>query len=124
MKIMPMNVRLLNLFLLATLLLASCTSRTREIIKEQYVISDIVASRIDDPNKKPTRSELEGFVFASRDTFETLKKKGKPLSMSVYSRAVTLSNNLKEDSSSVSDEELRQFVKMTRDAYKLMLEEK
>ncbi len=106
------------------LLIAGCTSRTKEIIKEQYVISDIIAERVDSADKKPSRAELEGFVKATKDTFETLKNKGRELSLNVYSRAVTLSDKIVQNEPSVTDEELRQFVKMTRDTYKLMLEEK
>jgi hypothetical protein len=104
------------------LMLAGCTSRTKEVVKEQYVITDIICDRIDSTDKKPTKEELQGFVIGTRDTFDTLKKKGKSISISVYAKATTLSDriNNKED---INMDELQQFVKMTRDAYKLILEE-
>lgn len=105
------------------LVLVGCTSRTKEIVKEQYVITDIICDRIDSTDKKPTKEELQGFVIGTRDTFDTLKKKGKTINVSIYAKAVALSDriNNKED---VSIDELQQFVKTTRDAYKLLLEEK
>jgi hypothetical protein len=104
------------------LVLAGCTSRTKEVVKEQYVITDIICDRIDSADKQPTKEELQGFVIGTRDTFDTLKKKGQTINITVYAKAVALSDriNNKED---ISMDELRQFVKMTRDAYKLILEE-
>jgi len=103
--------------------LVGCTSRTKEIIKEQYVITDIICDRIDSTDKQPTKEDLRGFVIGTRDTFDTLKKKGQTINIAVYAKAVALSDriNNKED---ISMDELRQFVKMTRGAYKLLLEEK
>lgn len=104
------------------LVLAGCTSRTKEVIKEQYVITDIICDRIDSTDKQPTKEDLQGFVIGTRDTFETLKKKGQTINIAVYAKAVALSDriNNKED---IDIDELQQFVKMTRDAYKLILEE-
>lgn len=104
------------------LVLAGCTSRTKEIIKEQYIITDIICDRIDSTDKQPTKEDLQGFIIGTRDTFDTLKKKGRSINISVYAKSVALSDrvNNKED---ISMDELRQFVKMTRDAYKLILEE-
>jgi len=105
------------------LVLAGCTSRTKEVIKEQYVITDIICDRIDSTDKQPTKEDLQGFVIGTRDTFETLKKKGQTINIAVYAKAVALSDriNNKED---IDIDELQQFVKMTRDTYKLLLEEK
>ncbi len=50
------------------LVLAGCTSRTKETIKEQYVITDIICDRIDSTDKQPTREDLQGFVIGTRDT--------------------------------------------------------
>jgi hypothetical protein len=112
--------------LLAVLVLsvaAGCTSRTKEVIKEQYVITDVICDRLDDAQKQPTKEELYGFVVATRDTFDTLKKKGKSISIAIYSKSVTMSNRIaaKED---IDYEELKQFVKSARDTYKILLEEK
>jgi len=105
------------------ILMVGCgTTRTKEIIKEQFVITDIICDRIDSTDKQPTKEELQGFVIGTRDTFETLKKKGKTINIQVYAKAVTLSDriNNKED---VDINELRQFIKMTRDTYKIILGE-
>jgi hypothetical protein len=103
-------------------ILAGCTSRTKEVVKEQYVITDIICDRIDSTDNQPTKEELQGFVVGTRDTFDILKKKGRIINITVYAKAVALSDriNNKED---INIDELRQFVKMTRDAYKLILEE-
>jgi len=109
------------IFVALTLVLVGCTSRTKEVIKEQYVITDIICDRIDS-DQKPSRDELQKFVLGTRATFDILKQKGKTISIDVYAKASTLSDriNNKED---IDIEELRQFVKMTRDAYKLLLGE-
>lgn len=112
---------LLVLVLLAVV--AGCTSRTREITKEQYVIADIICDRIETPDKKPTREELNSFVVATKDTFDTLKRKGRVISIAMYSKAVTLSNRIAQGEE-VDIDELFQFVKQTRDAYGILLEEK
>jgi hypothetical protein len=109
--------------LLIFVLLAGCTSRTKEVVKEQYVITDIICDRIDSTDKKPTKEELEGFVVGTRDTFDTLKKKGKSINISVYAKATTLSDRI-NNKEVIDIDELQQFVKMTRDTYKLLLEEK
>jgi len=114
-----------TLLLVVFVLAAGCTSRTREIVKEQYVITDVICDRIDnsDPQKQPTRQELYGFVVGTRDTFDTLKKKGTSISISVYATAVTLSDRISKNEN-IDMDELRQFVKQTRDAYGLILEKK
>jgi len=109
------------IFILLTLV--GCTSRTKEVIKEQYVITDIICDRIDSTDKKPTEEELKGFVIGTRDTFDTLKKKGKSISISVYAKSVALSDRI-NNKETIDMDELQQFVKMTRDTYKLLLEEK
>lgn len=103
--------------------LAACTSRTKEIIKEQYVISDVMCDRIDDPQKTPTKEDLYKFVVATKDTFDTLKKKGRSISIAMYSKAVMLSDRI-ANNEDIDVDELRQFVKATRDTYGILLEEK
>jgi hypothetical protein len=108
--------------LLVLVLLVGCTSRTKEIVKEQYVITDIICDRINTTDKQPTKEELQGFVVGTRDTFDTLKKKGKSINISVYAKAVAISDRI-NNKENIDIDELRQFVKMTRDTYKLLLEE-
>jgi cytidylate kinase len=110
------------LFLILILLAAGCTSRTKEVVKEQYVITDIICDRIDSTDKQPTKEELQGFVIGTKDTFDTLKQKGQDISITVYAKATTLSNRI-NNKENIDLDELRQFVKMTRDVYKLLLGE-
>ncbi len=112
--------------ILLLLIVSACTSRTKEVLKQNYIITDILVQRVEDSacTDKPTRQNLEDFVQSTKRTFESLKTKGVAISEIVYIKATTLNERIANKDPSLTDFELIQFLKMTRDVYKMLTEEK
>ncbi len=93
--------------LLAICLLAGCARRSTEVLRRDEKIVELFAQRPD-----AARADLEGFVFAARDTLATLRqKRNSPATISLYAKAASLAARLVAKDAPVCDEELRQFVK-------------
>jgi len=89
---------------------SACTSRIKETLKSDYVLTGIFVQRMN-TDKPLTRANLENFIQSTLRSYEVLKKSGKMIDIITYSKAQTLYNRITNKDSTLTDEELVQFLK-------------
>lgn len=93
-RLLHMRLRKIFLLLFLTTTLTGCIVRSKAVIRDNHVISDVIVSRIDDPDKKkhPSYDELSQYVKTSAFAWQELDTEINGWKPSTAMPATTLKN--------------------------------